>query len=140
MTDWREAETGNQPEAPTLATDDLVLWLGEAVVNEKQQRRIATYQQQKIQALENEIFKIKSVAMGDNTKAAEAFTAENDKLKAEIVGLTASLEAARNVQHARIVQLEEQVHTIALERDEARSEVAALKQLAEIKPKPVKKG
>ena len=110
MTDWQEAEVGKQPElAPTLSTDELVLWLGEAVINEKQQRRIAAFQQQKIQVLENEALKDKSVSMGINTKIEE--------LVVEIANLKLTLEAVRNEQHPRIVQLEEQVHAIALERD-----------------------
>ena len=117
MTDWQEAEMGQQPApTPTLSTDDLVLWIGEYAIKEKQQVRVFAYQQQKIQALENEILKAKSIAGGASTKTEE-LTAENNRLKTEISNLTSCLETVRNEQHSRFVLLEEQVHAIALERD-----------------------
>ena len=132
MSDWQEAETGQQSE-PSLTTDDLVLWIGEAVIKEKQQGRISVYQQQKIQALENEILKSKSLSAGTNTKLEE-LVIENNNLKAEIIRLKTNLETIQNERHPRIIQLEEQIHTIALERDEARrNEQTVFNELEELK-------
>ena len=140
MSDWQEAETGQQSE-PSLTTDDLVFMIGELVIKERHTGKISVYQQQKIQALENEILKSKSLSVGTNTKLEE-LVIENNNLKAEAVRLKtnletetvkfkanleaetvkfkANLETIQNERHPRIIQLEEQVHNIALERDEAR--------------------
>ncbi len=125
---WQEAEMGQKSKSiPALTTDDLVLWIGEYAIKEKQQGRTSAFQQEKIQALESEVLKAKSVSGGSNTKI-EKLTAENSKLKTETIGLTASLETVRNESHPRIVQLEEQIHIIALERDNLLGELTEIKK------------
>ena len=110
MDTWQEAETGQQQKVELqLTTDDLVLWLGEAFINDKQQKRLMALQQQKMQKLEAENLKLKSLSMGENTKFQE-LTAEFSKLKDENQILNEN-------QHTQIVNLEEQIHTVALERD-----------------------
>ena len=112
MDTWQEAETGQQQKVELqLTTDDLVLWLGEAFINDKQQKRLMALQQQKMQKLEAENLKLKSLSMGENTKFQE-LTAEFSKLKDENQILNEN-------QHTQIVNLEEQIHTVALERDAA---------------------
>jgi len=110
MDTWQEAETGQQKKVELqLTTDDLVFWLGEALINDKQQKRLMALQQQKMQKLEAENLKLKSLSMGENTKFQE-LTAEFSKLKDENQILNEN-------QHTQIVNLEEQIHTVALERD-----------------------
>ena len=110
MDTWQEAEMGQQQKVELqLTTDDLVLWLGEAFINDKQQKRLMALQQQKMQKLEAENLKLKSLSMGENTKIQE-LVAENSKLKADI-------QTLHENQHTQIVNLEEQIHTVALERD-----------------------
>jgi len=123
-----------QQKEPSLTTDDLVLWIGEFTVKEKQQGRITAFQQQKIQALESEILKLKSGSSGLNIKL-EQFEIENNRLKTEVANLTLSITTAQKEQHPRIVQLEEQVHSVALERDEAKKEVLELKSKPSVKRK-----
>ena len=110
MDTWQEAETGQQKKVELqLTTDDLVFWLGEALINDKQQKRLMALQQQKMQKLEAENLKLKSLSMGENTKIKE-LVADNSKLKADI-------QTLHENQHTQIVNLEEQIHTVALERD-----------------------
>ena len=110
MDTWQEAETGQQKKVELqLTTDDLVFWLGEALINDKQQKRLMALHQQKMQKLEAENLKLKSLSMGENTKIQE-LVEENIKLKADI-------QTLHENQHTQIVNLEEQIHTVALERD-----------------------
>ena len=125
MDNWQEAEMGQQQKVELqLTTDDLVLWLGEAFINDKQQKRLMALQQQKMQKLEAENLKLKSLSMGDNTKIQE-IVAENSKLKADI-------QTLHENQHTQIVNLEEQIHTVALEKD------TAIKQLELLQSKKKK--
>jgi len=125
MDTWQEAETGQQKKVELqLTTDDLVFWLGEALINDKQQKRLMALQQQKMQKLEAENLKLKSLSMSDNTKIQE-LVAENSKFKADI-------QTLHENQHTQIVNLEEQIHTVALEKD------TAIKQLELLQSKKKK--
>ena len=141
---FQEAEvtdaTKKQDEI-SITTDDLVLWLGEKLVETKHQAKILTLQKNKIVELESLYLKIQSQEASSALLVTET-KALNEKL---IADLKLQLKIDLEVLQARIKELEEQisklqslrheytisfetkVHEVALERDECRKELSALK-------------
>lgn len=119
-----------QLKEPEMTTDDLVMMVGEATIKLRHSERMVNFLKQKVAALINTGAKEKSLAL---------------TLKSQIDTLLKEKEATTNLIQStggqteslkvRIVQLEDQVHSVALERDEARKEVLELKNKPPVKRK-----
>jgi uncharacterized small protein (DUF1192 family) len=128
-----DATITNQQLPPEceLTTDDLAMMLGEAAMRERQAAKIQRFQVNQYQILRERCLKAESIAAGEQVTI--------DSLTANLDAATKSVTSLQ----ARIAQLEDQVHRVALERDEAKkdcreavaSREAIRKEMAEIAPK-----
>lgn len=111
MEDWQDANTtAPSPgviQEPILTTDDLVMMVGEGAVRLREKEKREQTTAGAIAALAEERLKVESLKKKLDSCEQQA------------------LEHAREVEslNARIRQLEDQVHAVALERDEARKEI-----------------
>ena len=141
---FQEAEvtdaTKKQDEI-SITTDDLVLWLGEKLVETKHQAKILTLQKNRIVELDSQLLKIQSQESSSALLVTET-KALNEKLiadlklqlkidlevlQARIKELEEQLSKFQSSRHDQIVSLETKVHEVALERDECKKEITSLK-------------
>ena len=141
---FQEAEVADatkKQDEISITTDDLVLWLGEKLVETKHQAKILTLQKNRIVELEGLYLKIQSQEASSALLVTET-KALNEKLiadlklqlkidlevlQARIKELEEQLSNLQSSQHDQIVSLENKVHEVALERDEYKKEIAVLK-------------
>ena len=97
----------------SFTTDDLILLIGEKVVENKFQARILDFQKKKITELE---LKIQS----------QEKTISN--LQVQVKSLKTELSKLQTTKHEYTISLEDKLHGIVLERDELRKEAETLRQ------------
>ena len=132
---FQEAEiTGidkRQDEILQVTTDDLVLWLGEKLVETKHQVRILNLQKKKIMEIEGQLLKFQSQKVSADQVANEV-RIQNEKTISDsqirIKDLEAQLLKLQTTKQEYAVSLENKVHEVALERDEFKKEIEELKQ------------
>ncbi len=156
---FQEAEitdTDRKQDITSLTTDDLVLWLGEKFIENKQQTKILNLQKKKIVELETQLLKSQSIKVSadqvsNDLKAQHEKTIADLKLQyeqviiklksdlgahygneivsyqAQIKDLGAQLSKLQSSKHEYAISLENKVHEIALERDESKKEISTLK-------------
>jgi len=111
MTDWNNASLGEpeqkQNKEPEITTDDLVLMIGESTIKQRHSERVTNHFKNQILSLQSELAKEKSL----NISLKEKIGKGNDEIVIQM-----------NSLKARILQLEDQTHAIALERDEVKKE------------------
>lgn len=129
MDDTWDAEPVQQKE-PEMTTDDLVMMVGEATIKLRHSERMVNFLKQKVAALINTEAKEKSLALSLKSQIDTLL-----KEKEATTNLIQSTESQTDSLKVRIVQLEDQVHSVALERDEARKEVLELKNKPPVKRK-----
>lgn len=129
---FQEAEiTDKKEDGISVTTDDLVLWIGEKVVENKFQARILNLQKKKIMEIENQLLKFQS------QKASIEQTANDLRFQHEknisdsqirIKDLEAQFSTMQKAKQEYAVSLENKVHEVALERDAFKKEIEELKQ------------
>ena len=141
---FKEAEvkdTDKKPDVVSVTTDDLVLWLGEKLVETKHQAKILTLQKNRIVELEGLYLKIQSqeassVLLVTETKALNEkliadlklqLKIDLEVLQARIKELEEQISKLQSSRHEYTVSLENKMHEVALERDECKKEIAVLK-------------
>jgi len=156
------------PKEFEMSIDDLVFMIGQGTVKEwhankiitSLQRQIATLQgtlasekskqaslQEKIATLEEEVISRNKQQLIQAMEEKEAISNENALLKERFVVETnkiaenqAEMDKVRESYHSRIVQLENQLHEVAIERNSAREETrSALDELRALKAAKEKK-
>lgn len=147
----------NKQDVVSITTDDLVLWLGEKFIENKQQTRILVLQQKRIADIEALLLKSQSQSLSAESLTAE-IKAQNEKLIADlksqheqvikglntqlaasqssIAGVEAQLLKLQSTKQEYAVSLENKVHEVALERDRLNKEIDRLnKEIEELKQK-----
>ena len=163
--EWEEANIGIEaPQQPTLkepemSTDDLVFMIGEGAVRERHSNKIIVFLRQQATNLESTAMKEQSIHRSLQQKLEVNQQSANEDiegLKKVMAGERQDwllkeenyINQIKSLQE-RIIQLENQVHQVALERDEVqRSKAVALDvieslriEIADIENKPsIKKG
>jgi len=97
------AET--EPQEVQVSTDDLVFMIGESVVRDRQNLKRLNYLDKQVGLARQELLEAKSLSMGYQQKN-EAFEKVNKSL------------------NDRILQMEKQLHDLAIERDNYRDQLA----------------
>lgn len=158
---FEEAEikdTDKKQDVVSITTDDLVFLIGEKVIENKFQDRVLTLQKGKIIELEKQLLNIQSQKVSSESLITETKTL-NEKsiteLKTQheqtVSQLEEQLSKLTSSQHEYTISFENKVHEVALERDECRKELSALKAeinilkqenetLSSLKDKKPKKG
>lgn len=118
MDEWKEANVGQaaQDKEPELSTDDLIFMIGEGAIKEHNAGKIITYLRQQITAQQKLLLKEQSLHKSVEDNAQKEKSLQN-----------------------RIVQLEDQAHKVAIERDaELKAKLIALQELEELKKASLK--
>lgn len=118
------AQPGLPPECQ-MSTDDLVLMIGEAAVQARQDLKIKQYQGKQIVSLSQALMQERSQK---ETLSAKTAAVESDK---------AANEKQIHSYQERILQLEDQVLKTAQDRDEANKRIAEL--TAQLNSRPQKR-
>ena len=118
--------------------DDLVLLIGEKVVENKLQARILDFQKKKIAGLEEQSLEFQSQKMSieqtiNELKVQHEKTISN--LQVHVKDLETKLSEFQTTRHEYTVSLEDKLHGVVLERDELRKEAGMLRQKKEKKMK-----
>jgi len=118
----------------SFTIDDLVLLIGEKVVENKLQARILDFQKKKIAGLEEQLLEFQSQKMSieqtiNELKAQHEKTISN--LQVHVKDLETKLSEFQTTRHEYTVSLEDKLHGVVLERDELRKEVEMLRQKKE---------
>ena len=130
-----EALGKKQNETSTSFTiDDLVLLIGEKVVENKLQVRILDFQKKKIAGLEEQLLEFQSQKMSieqtiNELKVQYEKTISN--LQVHVKDLETKLSEFQITRHEYTVSLEDKLHGVVLERDELRKEAGMLRQKKE---------
>ena len=111
--------------------DDLVLLIGEKVVENKLQTRILDFQKKKIAGLEEQLLEFQSQKMSieqtvNELKVQHEKTISN--LQVHVKDLETKLSEFQTTRHKYTVSLEDKLHGVVLERDELRKEAGMLRQ------------
>ena len=141
MGDWEEAELGGQMQTkePEMTTDDLVLMVGESVISRRHAERIVAHLRQEIATLHQNLAKEKSIR-ASLKEQVNTLDADNNNKAGKISELEANVVKANESLRSRILQLESQVHQVALERDAARKDTRdALDEINALKAVKTKK-
>jgi len=114
--------------------DDLVLLIGEKVVENKLQTRILDFQKKKIAGLEEQLLEFQSQKMSieqtiNELKAQHEKTISNLQVHAK--DLETKLSEFQTTRHEYTVSLEDKLHEVVLERDKLRKEAGMLRQKKE---------
>ena len=114
--------------------DDLVLLIGEKVVENKLQARILDSQKKKIAGLEEQSLEFQSQKMSieqtiNELKVQHEKTISN--LQVHVKDLETKLSEFQTTRHEYTVSLEDKLHEVVLERDELRKEAGMLRQKKE---------
>jgi len=120
-----------QDEILQVTTDDLVLWLGEKLVETKHQVRILNLQKKKIVEIEGQLLKFQSQKASIEQSANEVRIQHEKTIsdsQIRIRDLEAQLLKLQTTKQEYAVSLENKVHEVALERDGLKKEVEELKQ------------
>lgn len=122
----------------SFTIDDLVLLIGEKVVENKLQARILDFQKKKIAGLEEQSLEFQSQKMSieqtiNELKVQHEKTISN--LQVHVKDLETKLSEFQITRHEYIVSLEDKLHGVVLERDELRKEAGMLRQKKEKKMK-----
>lgn len=114
----KEAEISqtDEPQEIQVSTNELVFMIGEAVVRDRQNLKRLQFLDKQVEIARDETLKAKSLTMGYQQKV-EAFEA-----------VKTSLEEVKASLNARILDMEKQLHELALERDTYRNKLAALQK------------
>jgi septal ring factor EnvC (AmiA/AmiB activator) len=138
VSEWADAEFSNQESQQTqeITTDDLVLMIGEAAIEKRQAWKAMQNMKQEIIALRQTLAKEQSIQASlrqqiktsdEESKIIAELQSQNGQLENRLQQVQAENERSLTERiknedslHARIVQLEEQCHQVALERDEIR--------------------
>lgn len=129
---FQEAEiTDKKEDGISVTTDDLVLWIGEKVVENKFQTRILDLQKKKIVEIENQLLKFQSQKASIEQSTNE-LRIQHEKTISDsqirIKDLEAQLSTIQKTKQEYAISLESKLHEIALERDGLKKEVEELKQ------------
>ena len=111
---------GDVQDETSVTTDDLVLWIGEKVVENKFQARILNLQKKKIIEIEGQLLKFQSQKASVDQIVSDSQTRIKD--------LEAQLLKLQTTKQEYAVSLENKMHEVALERDGFKKEVEELKQ------------
>jgi chromosome segregation ATPase len=118
---WDEASLdGNQAtvKPPEMTTDDLVMMVGEANINLKHSERVCRFLKQRISDLTNAALKEESVVLSLKEQIATL-----SKGKTSVSDLIAKHNLEKESFHNRIVQLENQIESVAKERDDLKNDI-----------------
>ena len=118
----------------SFTIDDLVLLIGEKVVENKLQARILDFQKKKIAGLEEQSLEFQSQKMSieqtiNKLKVQHEKTISN--LQVHVKDLETKLSEFQTTRHEYTVSLEDKLHGVVLERDELRKEAEMLRQKKE---------
>ena len=141
---FQEAEvtdaTKKQDEI-SITTDDLVLWLGEKLVETKYQAKILTLQKNRIMELESQLLKIQSQEASSTLLITET-KALNEKslmdlklqheqvvngLKTQIKELEEQLSKLQSSRHEYTISLENRLHETTIKGEYHHKEIEELK-------------
>lgn len=130
---FQEAEITDtdKKEDISFTTDDLVLLIGEKVVENKFQTRILNLQKKKIMEIEGQLLKFQSQKASTEQSANELRTQHEKTVsdsQTRIKELEEQLLKLQSSRHEYAVSLENKVHEVALERDGLKKEIEELKQ------------
>ena len=134
---FENVETSGKKQNETsinFTIDDLVLLIGEKVVENKLQTRILDFQKKKIAGLEEQSLEFQSQKMSieqtiNELKVQHEKTISN--LQVHVKDLETKLSEFQTTRHEYTVSLEDKLHEVALERDGLRKEAGMLRQKKE---------
>jgi len=134
---FENVETSGKKQNETsinFTIDDLVLLIGEKVVENKLQTRILDFQKKKIAGLEEQSLEFQSQKMSieqtiNELKVQHEKTISN--LQVHVKDLETKLSEFQTIRHEYTVSLEDKLHGVVLERDELRKEAGMLRQKKE---------
>ena len=116
--EFAEITPENEPQEVQVSSNELVFMIGESVVRDRQNLKRLQFLDKQVGLAREEALKAQSLAMAAEQK-------------------NVTLEKGRDSLNERIVQLENQVHDTAIERDKFRNELLAITNK---KPKRLVKG
>ena len=134
---FENVETSGKKQNETsinFTIDDLVLLIGEKVVENKLQTRILDFQKKKIAGLEEQSLEFQSQKMSieqtiNELKVQHEKTISN--LQVHVKDLETKLSEFQITRHEYTVSLEDKLYEVVLERDELRKEAGMLRQKKE---------
>ena len=118
--DAEVTDTNKKQDGISFTTDDLVLLIGEKVVENKFQTRILELQKKKIIDLEGQLLKFQSQKISLDQSV-------ND-LQVHITDLETQISKLQSSRQEYAISLENKVHEVAIERDGLKKEIEELKQ------------
>lgn len=137
MDTWDEASLGDgsqEGKPPEMTTDDLVMMVGEANINLKHSERVVRYLKQRVEELLKSVSKERAISL-ELKNQVETVNKDKNSFTETLTRHNQEKESFHN----RIVQLENQLQTVAGEREELKKTVQEFIEAEAEKKKAVKR-